>query len=399
MNKKFKIVIVILIVLIILSGSLILFTNNKKPLKLDENRPNWESENQTKNESNNDLIIDDKNNSEGNKDEVDQDKNDKVENIEKDNSSANKNEENTGTSNSDKDNKVNNKEDNNKPVENNNQQESNNQNDQNNEVPPKKEENDKADDKEEDTKVEDDKKEEEQAPEQPKDENDIYRKKIESTYGITIKYGEEMGDYKPHNLTPTKLLESDKIKANLTSVETELKKYPTGFFKDFKGMPLTIYLVKSVPNNAFAGFTDKQFMNDIKITIVDDYYSFSYTLNHEIMHYIDAYLEIKMYPIDPFEEYKKLNPSGFEYGNINESYNYGYNAQIRGMYFLNNYSQTEVREDRAEIFKQMMTRVYKPVGMFDEGEVMRKKALIISGQIKTYFPSAKGTQYWDKIIG
>lgn len=394
MNKKFKIVIVVLIILIILSGSIIIFTNNKKPLKLDENRNNSQNENQTKHDSNDNLIIDDKNDNK--KEETSQDKNDKVENVENDYSSTNKNEENSGTSNSDKDN---NKEVNGKPTENGNQQNQNNQNDQTNEVPPKKEENDKQDDKEEDTKVEDDKKEEEQNPEQPKDENDIYRKKIEGTYGITIKYGEEMGDYKPHNLTPTKLLDSDKIKANLTSVETELKKYPTGFFKDFKGMPLTIYLVKSVPNNAFAGFTDKQFMNDIKITIVDDYYSFSYTLNHEIMHYIDAYLEIKMYPADPFLEYKKLNPVGFEYGNTNETYNYGYNGQIKGMYFLNNYSQTEVREDRAEIFKQMMTRVYKPAGMFDEGEVMQKKALIISEQIKNYFPSAKGTQYWDRIIG
>lgn len=229
------------------------------------------------------------------------------------------------------------------------------------------------------------------------DENDVYRKKIESTYGITIKYGDEMGDYQPRMLTPTKLFDSSKIKTNLGYIETELKKYPSGFFKDFNGMPLTIYLVESVPNNAFAGFTDKQFMNDIKITMVDSY-SFPYTLNHEIMHYIDAFLEIKMYPNNPYDEYMSLNPEGFSYGNVNESYNYGYNSQIKGAYFLNSYSQSSVSEDRAEIFKHMITRVYKPAGMFDEGEVMKKKALIISEQIKTYFPSAKGSQYWDKII-
>lgn len=229
------------------------------------------------------------------------------------------------------------------------------------------------------------------------DENDVYRKRLESTYGIKIRYGDEIGDYNPKMLTPTRLLDEAKIKTNLGYLEAELKKYPSGFFRDFEGMPLTIYLVESVPNNAFAGFTDKQFMNDIKLTLVDDY-SFSYTFNHEIMHYIDAYLEIKMYPNDPYGEYMSLNPEGFSYGSVNQIYNYGYNGQVKGAYFLNSYSQSDVREDRAEIFKQMITRVYKPVGMFDDGEVMKNKSLIISEQIKTYFPSAKGIQYWDKII-
>ncbi|MDE5830666.1 MAG: hypothetical protein K2H53_03140, partial [Clostridia bacterium] len=105
------------------------------------------------------------------------------------------------------------------------------------------------------------------------------------------------------------------------------------------------------------------------------------------------------YPNEPYPNYINLNPTGFNYGSAQERYNYGYNGQIKGAYFLNSYSQLDVREDRAEVFKQMMTRVYRPAGMFDEGEILRKKALIISEQIKAYFPSAKGTQYWDKIIG
>lgn len=234
-------------------------------------------------------------------------------------------------------------------------------------------------------------------PEEEVDSNDLYRKSIESSYGITIKYGNEIGNYQPKRLTPVPMTDSSTIKTYLGYIETELKKYPSGFFRDFEGMPLTIYLVESVPGNSFVGFTDKEFMNDIKITLVKDF-SFSYTLNHEIMHYIDAYLEIKMYPNDPYQEYVQYNPEGYQYGNVNPAYNYGYNGQTTGAYFLSSYAQSNVREDRAEVFKQMMTRVYKPVGMFNDGEVLKNKALLLSSQIKTYFPSASGTQYWDKII-
>lgn len=403
MNKKFKIILVILIVLLILSGSIILFTNNRKSTKLDNNYYDSENEKSKNENDNGNLDSDDKIDNESNED-VDKDKNNKVEDDKKDESSLDKNKDNNESNSSNKNDK---KEDNkvensttNKPSQNGNtnQTNQNNQNNQNNQTSAKDEGNNTTGDKSEDTNKEDDKKEEGTTPDSPKDENDIYRKKIESTYGVTIKYGDEIGDYKPKRLTPTKLLDSNKIKTNLECIDSEFKKYPTGFFRDFKGMPLTIYLVESVPNNTFTGYTDREFMNNIKITLVDSYF-FSYTLNHEIMHYIDAYLEIKMYPNDPYQEYEKLNPPGFTYGNAREEYNYAYDNRIDGIYFLNSYSQLNVREDRAEIFKQIVSRPYKPVGMFPEGGVLRKKALIISEQIRTYFPSVNGTQYWDRIIG
>lgn len=235
--------------------------------------------------------------------------------------------------------------------------------------------------------------------EENNDEVNTLRKQIENTYGITIKYGNEIGDYKPKMLKPTILDDKEKIKKELNLINNELKKYPNGFFREFNsnGMPLTIYLVSSVPGNAFSGNTDREFMNNIKITLTENYF-FEYTFNHEIMHYIDAYLEIKMYPNNPYDEYMALNPVGFTYGQKNQTYNYGNNGVIKGAYFLNDYSQSGVREDRAEIFKNMITRFYKPAGMFDDDEVLNKKALVIDKQIRQYFKSANGTLYWDKII-
>ena len=230
------------------------------------------------------------------------------------------------------------------------------------------------------------------------DPNNIKRKGMESTYGIKIIYGDEIGDYHPRGITPTRLTNESDIDKYLTKLNGELAKYPKGFFNDFnkRGMPLTIYLVKGV-NGAFAGFTDYQFMNNIKLTLVTNY-NFEYTIHHELMHYIDCYLEIVMYPNNPYQEYEALNPSGYVYGNAIENYIYNMGSRPRGAYFITSYSTTHVKEDRAEVFQYMTARAYAPIGCFEPNEVIRKKAEVISKQIKTYFPSVTGTAHWDRFI-
>lgn len=230
------------------------------------------------------------------------------------------------------------------------------------------------------------------------DKNNIKRKNMESAYGIKILYGDEIGDYHPRGITPTRLTSESDIETYLTRLNGELAKYPKGFFNDFKkeGMPLTIYLVKGV-NGAFAGFTDYQFMNNIKLTLVTNY-NFEYTIHHELMHYIDCYLDIKMYPNEPYSEYEALNPSGFVYGSAKEEYIYNMASRPRGTYFVTSYSTTHVKEDRAEVFQYMTARAYAPIGCFEPNEVIRKKAEIISKQIKTYFPSVTGSAIWDRFI-
>lgn len=230
------------------------------------------------------------------------------------------------------------------------------------------------------------------------DKNDIKRKTMEKNFGIKIQYGEEMGDYKPKNITPVKLTDSSDIENYLNKLNSELLKYPKGFFDDFnkKGMPLTIYLIKSA-NGAFSGFTDYQFMNNIKLTLATDF-EFEYTIHHEIMHYIDCYLDIVMYPKNPYDEYELLNPSGFVYGNATSSQIYNMGSNPRGAYFISNYGSVHVKEDRAEVFKYMIARAYAPIGCFEPNEFIRKKAEIISKQIKNHFPSVTTAAHWDRFI-
>lgn len=237
-------------------------------------------------------------------------------------------------------------------------------------------------------------------PEVPKEEdkNDTLRKNIQKTYGVKIKYGDEIGDYHPKGVTPVKLTDETEIATYLTKINGELGKYPKGFFEDFnkKGMPLTIYFIKSA-NGSFAGFTDYQFMNDIKLTMTTSY-EFEYTLHHELMHYIDCYLNITMYPKTPYEDYEKLNPEGFTYGNATSNQIYHMVSNKKNAYFISNYGATMVQEDRAEVFKYIMTRAYVPQGMFTDNPVLLQKARLISNQIKTYFPSVSGIAHWDRFI-
>ena len=235
-------------------------------------------------------------------------------------------------------------------------------------------------------------------PPKNEDKNNSKRKSIEKAYGVKILYGNEIGSYKPKGITPTKLTNDNDIENYLNRLNTELAKYPKNFFQDFnkKGMPLTIYLIKSA-NGAFSGFTDYQFMNDIKLTLTTDF-EFEYTFHHEIMHYIDCYLNIVMYPKTPYEEFEALNPKEFQYGKASSSQIYNMANNPRGAYFISKYGASNVAEDRAEIFKYMTARAYAPIGCFEKEEIIRKKAIIISKQIKTYFPSVTTDAHWDRFI-
>ncbi|MDD6808035.1 MAG: hypothetical protein PUD72_06290 [Oscillospiraceae bacterium] len=234
------------------------------------------------------------------------------------------------------------------------------------------------------------------------DEVDAYRKQLENTYGVKIYYGNELTGYKPMGVNCTRLTNPDEIKESLKGLELALKAYPSGFFKDFKNfnMPLSFFLVDNA-GGSFAGFTDSEFLTNIKVTLIKGTF-LTQTANHELMHCIDKYIELKMYPNVPYTEYKTLNPAGFSYvqdgGNSSAYTQYCYpNATTTSgeLYFVSTYSLTAVREDRAEIFKYMMRSSYIPTGVMNANAVTTKKADIIHKQIKQYFPSASnGISSW-----
>ena len=230
------------------------------------------------------------------------------------------------------------------------------------------------------------------------EKNDEYRKQLQNKYSVKIAYKNELGNYTINGYGSEKLNDDNKINNCLGEIDTTLKNYPSGFFKEMKdyGMPLTIYLVNRISDDV-SGLTDAKDKSDIKIMIAPASL-FENTLNHEIMHYIDTYIKNKGYPIDINTTMKDVNPVGFTYGDTSNEYVY-YFTSVDNAYFLSAYGKTNYLEDRAVLFSDMMTRsIKKP--FYNDGTPINKKAKLISSQIKEHFNtlSNTGRYYWDRFI-
>ena len=230
------------------------------------------------------------------------------------------------------------------------------------------------------------------------EKNDEYRKQLQNKYSVKIAYKNELGNYTINGYGMDKLNDDNKINSCLGKIDTTLKNYPNGFFKEMKdyGMPLTIYLVNSISGNV-SGLTDAKNKSDIKIMIAPASL-FENTLNHEIMHYIDTYIKDKGYPIDINNTMKDVNPVGFTYGDTSNDYVY-YFTSVNNAYFLSAYGKTNYLEDRAVIFSDLMTRTFTK-DYYADGTPINKKAKLISLQIKKHFNtlSNTGRYYWDRFL-
>lgn len=164
-------------------------------------------------------------------------------------------------------------------------------------------------------------------------------------------------------------------------------------------MALTILLIDKVSDNSFAGLTDRNLLYNIKILITTNDF-IQRTIHHEIMHYIESYIEIKNYPDDAFKEQSNYNGDGFTYGVFDNSKVYN---QINNKYntnFVNSYAQTNRDEDIASTFEDIMSRAYKPVGCYDVGSPIYNKVVLINKVLEDTYECVKtgGNYQWNRFI-
>lgn len=231
------------------------------------------------------------------------------------------------------------------------------------------------------------------------------RQYIEQSHQVKIFFEPtELQAYQPKRATLQALPES-KMLAGLNDLEQVLKLYPKGFFQEFRSqnMPLSFYIAESVSNNIFNGFFDYQFLNDLKLTVLHQNILFSLTTNHEIMHAIDTFLDLKMYgknPNNPYDAYKALNPSNFSYSHQTNP-NFAKYILGRGdptdTYFSSAYGQINPREDRAEVFKLMM-HDRRILGAFSNTPHLTEKARLIAQQIRSHFKTVNDEAHWYRFI-
>ena len=231
--------------------------------------------------------------------------------------------------------------------------------------------------------------------------NDEYRKKLENKYLVKIVYKDENGNYLiGGSINTEKLYDDNEINKYLKEVESTLKKYPNGFFKEMKdnNVSLRIYIVNKI-DGGHSGMTDGRNQSNITVTIGTAGTSlFENTLHHELMHYIDIYMRQKDPTLNLEEIMKSYNPEGFTYGDKSNEYVY-YFTSVDKAYFLSTYGKTNYLEDRAVLFSDMMTRTTKRP-YYNDGTPLNKKAKLINDQLHKYYNcvSASVREHWERFI-
>ena len=224
--------------------------------------------------------------------------------------------------------------------------------------------------------------------------NNNLRKSIETSYGITVRYGVETNGYTVAGLSTVRLTDSNRINQLLNELNNNLSLYPSGFFDETKqaGYTLTIYLIKQYSQQNVTGITDSTTPN-ILISLATDY-SFTESLHHEIYHYIEKYMYAKG---ANYTTWNTLNPIGFNYGETNNSYSYVSTGNINAS-FVNTYAQTDQYEDRASTFEYMMDDT--EAGCLQTGTPIWKKAKYISEQIDAVFQTVSPNvlEYWERYV-
>lgn len=227
------------------------------------------------------------------------------------------------------------------------------------------------------------------------DENDILRRSIEDTYGIKVKYGDEVSNYQAGSMNVTPILDKDIIKNGLEQLKETLKLYPQDFFREFlnEDLSLEVFLIKSYSKDNVTGVTDL-FGNRVIVSIAMDYPCFE-SFNHEIYHYIEHFIVRKQ---GEFSAWNMYNPNDFSYGTVNSNYSYT-KTQKADSVFVNNYAQTNPYEDRASTFEYMMAS--NKIPCFNSSDYpIWKKSSYMALMIDTYFDTVSPSviDYWERFI-
>lgn len=188
-----------------------------------------------------------------------------------------------------------------------------------------------------------------------------YARSIGETYGITIRVWEDACGTQPwdYRFTPEYL--APVLMKELKLLEQRLAQYPKGMLTKsadhFTG--LTICLVREIigtdESTALNAATGVQFFeeNHAYVVITTGKYS-EQALYHELYHVMDTHILTESVALDQWEA---LNPGGFAYSNghgLPEDADIYLQGQTRA--FVDSYSMTYPKEDRARILEQAMLR-------------------------------------------
>ncbi len=243
-------------------------------------------------------------------------------------------------------------------------------------------------------------------------QNKSYVKKIKEEYGINVNYGNDF-DSMLERVNAIAQTDEFIINNNLKILYLALKKYPSDVFDITKSKkyPISIVLVSRFTNDNLA-LASRNSLNEVRI-FVSNNSSFERAFHHEMYHALEYYMSDNKKYI--FASWYSLNPPNFKYENnvsmLNNEYVYAKDLfskklkdgtvyedslkddektdtlcvndelYLENPYFVTKYSKASEKEDRAEIFAELMMQEKKEPYL-QEGQHILKKAKLLTNTLE-----------------
>ena len=211
-----------------------------------------------------------------------------------------------------------------------------------------------------------------------------YINKIKNDYGIIIEYGEDAKSFLS-SVNANVQNDINIVNNNIKIIYNALKKYPNDVFSIFKndGYNLHILLVSNFNDNNIA-LASKNSLNQYRIYLSNDI-DFERAFHHEFFHILEYYMADKVKYL--YYAWNSYNPSGFNYeedvSKLTDEFVYNKYAtedENSNTYFLTKYSKVSPREDRAEIFAELMM-INKKEGYLKKGTNINAKVNYLLNEI------------------
>ncbi len=237
-----------------------------------------------------------------------------------------------------------------------------------------------------------------------KEKNQEMISQIQTTYGFNISYGDGTYCYYAGS-SCTPLYNDEKANKALTTITHLLKNFPTDFFRKFQGNNgYRMILFDDIPGNV-QGVTSYEIGNDNQLFLdVNNDMLLERVIYHETWHFMEQLIMIKNGYNNPFDSnWNHLNPVGFTYSGDSSNtytpydsnrYNPGY--PVGNIAFISTYGKTSGREDRAEIFADLMFRGYKQNYM-QAGYGINEKAKVMMQEVRKIWTNSPSAT-WEKYI-
>ena len=215
-------------------------------------------------------------------------------------------------------------------------------------------------------------------------ENKYYINKIKNEYGIIIGYGEEEKSF-ISSVDANIQYDLNIANNNIKIIYEALKKYPDDVFDIFKDSDYSLHisLVSSFNDNNIA-LASKNNLNQYRMYLSNDV-NFERAFHHEFFHILEYYMADRVKYL--YYAWNSYNPSGFEYEEdvtkLTDEFVYSKYAteeENKHTYFLTKYSKVSPREDRAEMFADLMM-INKKEGYLKNGTNIDNKINYLINEI------------------